>query len=375
MELSTNLEQKDETTNATPVIYTAYGWVAGVFQPGKKKRRKKLQGILITEDGEEIPATLDWYLLHRIKKQMQDESKIAEFWQSVHQWKIYPRTQPLHFDITKIRALPSDEQKQAKNSPPIELDNFRVVGEIRYIANGKVVMRIERNEKVPNRSNNNHPLYLKLSGSIPTGEIGQIWELEVWRCGTKLTISKAKVYQPSEKDIRLFNLLNEQKKASQTSQSDEPALEASLALDQVKATVAEHIDRASLPELQQEENKHSLSKKAAVTNTAKAQVQTVTTVASKEKKHGNSAKPKSATPIADKCEPKVVQQQSSRFTVQVNGQVFIGQDSVALNRRVLFIDSKPVAQSKLAVVVGQPKAMQADGSVSTGSGRSVLIGK
>lgn len=272
MELLTNLEQKDENANATPVIYTACGWVAGVFQP-QKKRKKKLQGVLITQDSQEIPAILDWHLLRRIKKKIGDRVTLAEFLQSVYCWKIYPRTQPLRFDIMKIAELPCKEQKSAKNKPknnrPIELDRFRVVGQIRYIADGKVVMRIECNEQVPNRRANNHPLYLTLSGSIPTGEIGQIWELEVWRCGTNLSINKAKVYQPSEEDIRLFKLLHEQKKASQTSKPDAPAKEASVELDKVKAkaTVVKHINSDSLPDLQQREHKHSPVKETTVTNT------------------------------------------------------------------------------------------------------------
>lgn len=253
MELLTNLEQKDETANVAPVIYTAYGWVAGVFQPGKKQKNKKLQGMLLTQDGQEIPAIIDWYVLRRIKKQMQQEFCLAEFLQSVHQWKVYPRTQPLRFDIVKIRAQPYEEQKQVKNSHPLELDKFRVVGEIRYIAKGKIVMRIERNEQVPNRSNNHHPVYLELTGSIPTGEVGQIWELQVHRCGTKLRIEQAKVYQPSDKEIRLFNLLNSQKMTSQTSQSDALALDLNQKPSKVSTLVAKHSLSAGQRDLQQEE--------------------------------------------------------------------------------------------------------------------------
>lgn len=130
MELSTFLEQQGENANATPVIYTAYGWVAGVFQPEKKKK-KKMWGVLITEDGQEFAATIDWFVLLQIKKQMQDRSLFGEFLQSVHYWKVYPRTQPLRFDIVKVRAQPWAGQKQSKDNHPIELDKFRVVGEIR----------------------------------------------------------------------------------------------------------------------------------------------------------------------------------------------------------------------------------------------------
>ncbi len=163
MKLSTNLEQQGENVDATPVIYTACGWVAGVFQPEKKK----LWGVLTTEDGREFAATIDWFVLHKIKKQVQGRAKIGEFLQSVHYWKVYPRTQPLRFDIMRVRAQRWEEQKQAKKIQPVELDKFRVVGEIRYIGESKVAMRIERNELVPNRRYNSHPIYLTLEGSIP----------------------------------------------------------------------------------------------------------------------------------------------------------------------------------------------------------------
>ncbi len=70
-----------------------------------------------------------------------------------------------------------------------------------------------------------------------------------------------------------------------------------------------------------------------------------------------------------------LQEQKSRFSVQVNGQVFIGFDSVTLNRRMLYVDGKTVAQAKLAVVLGQPIKMSADGSVTKGNNQAVLISK
>lgn len=274
MELLTNVEQQGENSNETPVIYTACGWVAGVFQP-QKERKKKLYGMLLTQDGQEIPALLDWHLLRRIKKKIGDRAHVAEFLQSPHQWKTYPRTQPLRFDIMKIAELPCQEQKPAKKNPknsrPIELDKFRVVGQIRYIADDKVVMRIECNEQVPNRRANNHPLYLKLAGSIPTGEVGQIWELEVWRCGTKLTISKAKVYQPSEDDIKLYKLLFEQKMASQTTQEDAPEREQLPRYDKVSPRSAPESSSAGHQDLQQSKTKPTGCEETDLTKTPKAQ--------------------------------------------------------------------------------------------------------
>jgi hypothetical protein len=67
--------------------------------------------------------------------------------------------------------------------------------------------------------------------------------------------------------------------------------------------------------------------------------------------------------------------QKQRFSVKVNGQVFIGCHSVNLSKRMLSIDGKPVAQTKMAVVVGQPKTMAADGGVTQGEKQAVLLSR
>ena len=63
------------------------------------------------------------------------------------------------------------------------------------------------------------------------------------------------------------------------------------------------------------------------------------------------------------------------FSVKVNERVFVGSDSVTLNKRVLCVDGKPVAQGKLAMVVGKPCTMSADGSVTHGNNQTVLMSK
>lgn len=63
------------------------------------------------------------------------------------------------------------------------------------------------------------------------------------------------------------------------------------------------------------------------------------------------------------------------FSVKVNERVFLGHNSVTLNKRVLTIDGKPVAQGKLAIVEGKPCTMNADGSVTHGNNQTVLMSK
>jgi hypothetical protein len=68
-------------------------------------------------------------------------------------------------------------------------------------------------------------------------------------------------------------------------------------------------------------------------------------------------------------------QQKPVFQVKVNDRVFNDYDSVTLNRRIVCVDGKAIAQTKMAIVIGQPKTMQADGGVTQGNNQAVLLSK
>lgn len=80
---------------------------------------------------------------------------------------------------------------------------------------------------------------------------------------------------------------------------------------------------------------------------------------------------KQLSPSKTSSEP----QQKPVFQVKVNDRVFNGYDSVTLNRRIVCVDGKAIAQTKMAIVVGQPKTMQADGGVTQGNNQAVLLSK
>jgi hypothetical protein len=80
---------------------------------------------------------------------------------------------------------------------------------------------------------------------------------------------------------------------------------------------------------------------------------------------------KQLSPSTTSSEP----QQKPVFQVKVNDRVFNGYDSVTLNRRIVCVDGKAIAQTKMAIVVGQPKTMQADGGVTQGNNQAVLLNK
>jgi hypothetical protein len=86
--------------------------------------------------------------------------------------------------------------------------------------------------------------------------------------------------------------------------------------------------------------------------------------------HGQTAaQKKQSSPTTTSSEP---QHQKPVFQVKVNDRVFNGYDSVTLNRRIVCVDGKAIAQTKMAIVVGQPKTMQADGGVTQGNNQAVL---
>ncbi|MBW4641223.1 MAG: hypothetical protein KME05_24010 [Gloeocapsa sp. UFS-A4-WI-NPMV-4B04] len=81
---------------------------------------------------------------------------------------------------------------------------------------------------------------------------------------------------------------------------------------------------------------------------------------------------KQLSPATTSSEP---QPQKPVFQVKVNDRVFNGYESVTLNRRIVCVDGKAIAQTKMAIVVGQPKTMQADGGVTQGNNQAVLLSK
>ena len=85
-----------------------------------------------------------------------------------------------------------------------------------------------------------------------------------------------------------------------------------------------------------------------------------------------AAQKKQSSPATTSSEP---QHQKPVFQVKVNDRVFNGYESVTLNRRIVCVDGKAIAQTKMAIVVGQPKTMQADGGVTQANNQAVLLSK
>ncbi len=335
MELMTELEERFKKSTQLPVIYTAVGWVAGIFQPGKKK----FQGVLVTEDGQRIDAKLDWYLAHQIKKLQKREDTPKDWLQRVHRWKVYPRTDPLRFDLMQVGRIEDtlENKKRSSKNSPASLDKFRVVGEIKEILEKSIIVRVRRNSQLPlNGRQHNQSTFLKLKGILPTAERGEIWEVQVRRNSKVLAIAKGKLYTPSPEDIKLFNSTVLQSRNNMIAPDSLP--------DEGAINVRANHDHGMITQKPPEGVKKVGSLATSDPRQKKLEV---------AKQRINLPE----TLVINTVTPR--QEQKSRFSVQVNGQVFIGFHSVTLNRRMLYVDGKTVAQGKLAVVLGQPIKMSA----------------
>lgn len=122
---------------------------------------------------------------------------------------------------------------------------------------------------------------------------------------------------------------------------------------QERSPVANPMQRVKEPLKQQRPSKTSLSQ-------------------SQQQHDKPAAQKKQLSPATTSVEPF---QQKPVFQVKVNDRVFNGYKSVTLNRRIVCVDGLAIAQTKMAIVVGQPKTMQADGGVTQGNNQAVLLSK
>lgn len=382
MELTIKQHLAPENPSHPQILYTAVGWVAGTYQPGEKKFE---HGALITQDGQTIKARLDWYLHYQLKKK-QKEAKQQDILNAVYRWKVYPRTQPLRFDLVQMKPLstkPSSSKRGEKNQPA-SLDHFRIVGEIKVITEekGKVTICVRRNEQPPVGKENSpqyYPLSLRLKGSLPTASVGQTWELQVRRTGDALVIAEGKLYQPSAKELawleKRYPSLAENASDDEQPEADTVTKHAS-SKDNSSAQTKVHRQESPSgePSAQQAIALSGLPSKQSPLLASTTPPQSTLSPTKSRTKSKSQTQHLSAQPQSSNSGTKR-DSQEQRFSVRVNGQVFIGCHSVTLNKRMVCVDGKPVAQAKMAIVVGQPKIMQADGGVTQGSSQAVLISR
>lgn len=214
MESTTEQGFLQAKSSANAVIYRAVGWVAGTYQPGEDDVH---QGIFITEDGLLVPSQITWQLRGRLKHKNPEYATQQNFFNQPWRWTVYPKTDPLQFELTGMGPL-SSEQKTG-----VGLDNFCVVGEVKIIEPGVVTICIQRNQGPRWRGKGKKQLFnLTLAGSLPEEALAHIWQLTVRREGEKLTVVDGQTYQPSSED--LVWLEQQQRQATRKSNLPAPIL-------------------------------------------------------------------------------------------------------------------------------------------------------
>lgn len=180
MESKTEIDFLKAKSTNNAVIYHAVGRVAGTYQPSEDDVH---QGIFVTSDGLSVPAQLTWHLRGRLKDQKPEYATQPDFFAQPYRWIVYPKTDPLQFDLKAMKPLESD----LTNGSESKLDEFRVVGEIKSSEGGLVNVLLQRNQS-PRQRRKKGSFNLTLVGSISDEAIGQIWELKVRRDGQKLIV-------------------------------------------------------------------------------------------------------------------------------------------------------------------------------------------
>lgn len=94
--------------------------------------------------------------------------------------------------------------------------------------------------------------------------------------------------------------------------------------------------------------------------------------AAKSKKKKQATAPTPAATVPTEKKPEATQPPKPKFLVQVDRQTFGGQASVVLKAGMLLIDGKPIVRTKLAIVVGEPQQVSADGKTQKSGNRTIL---
>ncbi len=220
MESTTSIDQVKAKSTDNPVLYRAFGWVVGTYQPSEENIH---QGSFVTFDGLNVPAQMTWQLRGRLKHRNPDYATQPDFFKQSYRWTVYPKTDPLQFYLTGMKS----RDLEAMNVPG--LDEFRIVGEVLSCESGFVNIRIQRNQQPRWEWRNTadwKPFTLKLQGSVvPLEAVGQIWELEARRDLESLVVAAGRPYEPSEEDLVWIQKLQLQHSTAKkaTGYSDKPA--------------------------------------------------------------------------------------------------------------------------------------------------------
>jgi hypothetical protein len=99
------LTQHHDPKSLPQVIYRAVGWVAGRYQPSEDDIHR---GIFVTEDGLSVPAQMTGQLRGRLQRKNPDYATQPDFFSQSFRWTVYPKTEPLRFNLTGMKPVSSE---------------------------------------------------------------------------------------------------------------------------------------------------------------------------------------------------------------------------------------------------------------------------
>jgi hypothetical protein len=188
--------------------YRAIGLVRGQYLPSQEAFE---QGILVTDDGEKIPAVLFYRLVRRLAKH--PEQLNAQLF-----WSVWPKTLPESSELLlEINALRSsrDEQQLSRLTGSVNYFSIRGVVVSQDADAGKLVIRIGRNS-IPRpgkqQESQLEPFNVEIEGFLPGKAVGQFWDLECCREGERLVIEDAHLVDKEPAPPQPLNLKSLPKK-------------------------------------------------------------------------------------------------------------------------------------------------------------------
>lgn len=176
-----------------PTMYRCIGLVRGQYLPSVDSFSA---GVLIAEDGSKYPA----FLLNKVSKWLSDNPD--QLSQS-HIWSVWPRTlkdSPGLFLHLMCISHPQDETRQKAIAAAV--DYFSIRGVVVFQDDGKLGVRIKRNQKPPQgkeKATAWQPFIVVVDGFLPTAKRGQFWELDCCRDGERLVMEDARLIAEASK--------------------------------------------------------------------------------------------------------------------------------------------------------------------------------
>ena len=139
---------KQSNQSQPEAIYRAVGWIAGSYQPSAEN---VANGVFVTCDGLSIPARMTGRLRRHLEKKHSEYTTQPDLFQQLQRWTVYPKTEPLRFDLVAMKPLPNEPEEGAS------LNQFIVIGKIRSCSDETIKIRIQRNQAAQQGKKFNKP--------------------------------------------------------------------------------------------------------------------------------------------------------------------------------------------------------------------------